>query len=462
MRLLVLKLTVALSLILLVEVPTAWADLYAAQIAYKKSDFVSAFKQFKELAELGQPRAQYDLAVLYARGEGVERSATYAHAWASLSVKNGMVEAEKWVAELEPQISPMSLKISAEIQAKYSQAALDKSLMPRFLKGREYENTDPVRPSNHYMPAYPDLARRAGIQGEVYVEFVVPPDGHPRMPRILYAVPTGSFEETVRDSVLRSLYLPARRNGQPVTTTVSMLYNFQMRGVSIEEYGDLKNRVRATELKAEAGDVSAQMLYGMMLAGLPQLKQSADKAMPWFLKAAQAGAPYAQYQIGTRLLNGQGCQCDAVKGEIWLQKAAQSDQPDAQVTLAEYLLKGNPDHEAIKGAIVWLERAAKQDSKSGKLLLAAVLAANPAVEFRDPKRALTLTENLEREHRNDPSLWEIRAAANASQGDYKAAAKQQSRAIDQARRLGWDMEPLEKRQALYVAQQAWSGNLLTF
>jgi TPR repeat protein len=63
--------------------------------------------------------------------------------------------------------------------------------------------------------------------------------------------------------------------------------------------------------KAEAGDPAAQMLYGMMLAGLPQLKQTYDKALPWFLKAAQAGAPYAQYQIGTGLLSGRGCQCDA-------------------------------------------------------------------------------------------------------------------------------------------------------
>jgi TPR repeat protein len=41
------------------------------------------------------------------------------------------------------------------------------------------------------------------------------------------------------------------------------------------------------------------MLYGMMIAGLPQLHQTYSQALPWFLKAAQAGAPYAQYQIGT-------------------------------------------------------------------------------------------------------------------------------------------------------------------
>ena len=39
----------------------ARADLYSATAAYKKGDFASAFAQFRELAELGQPAAQFDL-----------------------------------------------------------------------------------------------------------------------------------------------------------------------------------------------------------------------------------------------------------------------------------------------------------------------------------------------------------------------------------------------------------------
>jgi uncharacterized protein len=67
----------------------AWADLGSAGAAYKKGEFASAFQQFKELAELGQPQAQFDLAIMYARGEGTTISNTYAHAWASLASANG-------------------------------------------------------------------------------------------------------------------------------------------------------------------------------------------------------------------------------------------------------------------------------------------------------------------------------------------------------------------------------------
>jgi len=447
--------------LMLIACPAS-ADLYTAQAAYDKHNFNSAYQQFKELAELGQPQAQYDLAVMYARGEGVEASLTYAHAWASLAGENGAPKGATFAADLEPRLTLTSLRVSADIQAQFSQATLDKRLLPIILKGKEYQDRDPPRLSKTFAPSYPRDAEQKGVQGEAYVEFIVPPDGHPRIPRILYALPAGYFEASVRRSVLRSVFLPARINGAPISTPYSMFYNFTMNTVSIRDYGDLEQRVAKTKLQAEAGDPSAQMLYGMMITGLPQLNQTRDRAVPWFLKAAQAGAPYAQYQIGTALLLGRGCQCESTKGEIWLEKAAQADQPDAQVSLAEYLLRDKSHSESITGAIVWLERATKNGNGSAKLLLSAMLAASPSHDILNPTRALSLADSLEHEYKEDPSLWEIRAAANASRGDYRAAVKAESKAIAEANSLGWDLAPLEQRQALYASQKSWSGNLLDF
>jgi TonB family protein len=450
------------ALVLLLAAIPARADLYSARVAYKKGDFATAFAQFKELAELGQPEAQLDLAIMYARGEGIATSFTYAHAWGSLAGENGEAKGKSLAAQLEPNLTPTSLRLSTDLQAQYSQATLNARLMPHFLKDREYADRDPVRPSKRFMPEYPMDAAHRGIQGEAFVEFVVAPDGHPRLPRILYAVPGGVFESTVRDSVMRSVYLPARINGQPISTTVSMMYKFIDPRASIGDYQGLERQVHDTELKAAAGDPQAQMLYGMMIAGLPQLKRTYDQALPWFLKAAQAGAPYAQYQIGTGLLQGRGCQCDTGKGEIWLEKAAQADQPDAQVSLAEYLLRGDSSRESVAAAVVWLERASKQNNNAGKLLLSAVLAASPFTDVRDPPRALKLTDGLGREYKTDPSYWEIRAAANASVGDFKAAVKAQTNAVSEATHLGWDLALLQQRQSRYDSGQPWTGNVLAF
>jgi hypothetical protein len=169
-------------LLMLASFPAS-ADLYTAGAAYKSGDFQKALQQFKELAELGQPDAQFSLAVLYARGEGVAANNVYAHAWASLAAQNGVAKGATLAAELEPQLTPTSLRISSDIQAQYSQSRLNERLFPHILDHREYEDRDPVRPSKPFVPDYPSGAQRDGVQGEVFVEFVVAADGHPRMPR---------------------------------------------------------------------------------------------------------------------------------------------------------------------------------------------------------------------------------------------------------------------------------------
>ena len=105
---------------------------------------------------------------------------------------------------------------------------------------------------------------------------------------------------------------------------------------------------------------------------------------------------------------------------------------------------------------------ARQGNGSGKLLLSSILAANPFQDIRDPARALSLTDGLQRTYKDDPNFWEIRAAAFASRDDYGAAIKAQTQALTEATQLGWDLQPLQQRASLYAAHQPWHGDLLNF
>lgn len=60
-------LSASIGVILLVCGAAARADLGTAVRAYEKKDFSTAFAEFKALAELGQPDAQLNLAIMYAR-----------------------------------------------------------------------------------------------------------------------------------------------------------------------------------------------------------------------------------------------------------------------------------------------------------------------------------------------------------------------------------------------------------
>jgi hypothetical protein len=48
----------------------------------------------------------------------------------------------------------------------------------------------------------------------------------------------------------------------------------------------------------------------------------------------------------------------------------------------------------------------------------------------------------------------------AAKGDFKGADKCQARGIDGATQLGWNLDDMKARQALYASRQAWTGNLL--
>ncbi len=438
----------------------AFADLPSAETAYRNGEFDKAFRDFRELAQIGSPIAQFDLAIMYARGEGTRPSDIYAYAWASLAADNGLEKAKALAERLRPELAPGSEKIATDIRNEFGNAELDARLNPKIVESAEQENRNRCHKGvKVYLPRFPDAALIRGIQGAVYAEFSVMPDGRVRNPRIIYSLPVGYFEAAVRESLLHSEYTLAAPGSGPIQCT--QFYNFTTRSSAVD-YPRLQALMRETLAQAEKGDPTSQMVYGMLLVGLPQLHTPRSKAMPWFLKAAQGGSPAAQYQIGFSLLKGWGCNCEENKGLDWLRRAAQQGQPDAEVTLAMYALKGNPDEERLRQAKLWLEQAAASGSHDGKLYLSALLATTPVADGGDPKRAMSLIDEVFKGVKDDPTAHEIRAAAQANMGDYAAAVASEIQAIKKAGSLRWDLTPLNERMAAYKASQPWTGTLLTF
>ena len=132
------------------------------------------------------------------------------------------------------------------------------------------------------------------------------------------------------------------------------------------------------------------------------------------------------------------------------------------MTLATYALRGTPGAANVKVAKLWLERAAARRDPDGMLYLAALLAATPESEMRDPPRAQKLVEHIVRQMDDDPTPFEIRAAAQAASGAFQDAVSSERRAIAMATKLKWDLTPLNERLARYEAGQPWYGNLLGF
>ena len=91
-----LLVTFALSLVAL----PAIADFKAGMEAFEQGDFATALREWRPAAEQGLVEAQYNLALLYYHGKGVEVDLDEAHQWYLRAAEQNYVRAQYRVAEL--------------------------------------------------------------------------------------------------------------------------------------------------------------------------------------------------------------------------------------------------------------------------------------------------------------------------------------------------------------------------
>ena len=73
---------------------SASADLQKGYAAYKSGDYATALREWKPLAEQGNAAAQYNLGVMYDKGQGVPQDYKTALKWYRLAAEQGDVYAQ--------------------------------------------------------------------------------------------------------------------------------------------------------------------------------------------------------------------------------------------------------------------------------------------------------------------------------------------------------------------------------
>ena len=79
---------------------SVFADFRAGVDAYQAGDYATALKEFRPLAEQGLADAQYNLAWMYAHGEGVTQDYKKALKWYQLAVEQGDATAGHQLGEM--------------------------------------------------------------------------------------------------------------------------------------------------------------------------------------------------------------------------------------------------------------------------------------------------------------------------------------------------------------------------
>jgi hypothetical protein len=93
-RLAFYRLFVIFSAFALVLFSDAWADYEKGLAAYERRDYAAAFTEWKESAEQGDPRSQYELGLMYENGEGVQQNDLEALRWYRQSAEQGLMAAQ--------------------------------------------------------------------------------------------------------------------------------------------------------------------------------------------------------------------------------------------------------------------------------------------------------------------------------------------------------------------------------
>jgi uncharacterized caspase-like protein len=85
---------------------------------------------------------------------------------------------------------------------------------------------------------------------------------------------------------------------------------------------------------------------------------SNTQSLNWLFKAAEAGFPIAQRELGEMHLLGTGTDFDRDMGLHWLERAAQSNYPLARLNLAQRLYDSNPTAETSQNLWVTIQEQA--------------------------------------------------------------------------------------------------------
>jgi protein TonB len=419
--------------------------------AYETKDFVTAQVGFMELAELGDGASQFNLGAMALRGEGMDKDLGKAAGWLRAAEQNGYAPDAGLLSRLEKVLTPAQRNAADSIIARYGREALAATIFP---SDTGCTGLEAGRALAAVQPDYPPAARSLGLEGVVVLAFTVGTDGLASDVQVFGSVPEEYFDTEATNAVLRSRFRPTTYKGTPVPFRGQFRYAFSIKGGG----GALWDMQAIQRLKAaaEAGHPGAQYIIGAVASLDGSLGIDREDARKMILSAAQGGDARAQYWMAEATSPNICFTND--RAQVWLEHAATGGHAAAQLALARRLLEAGGTKADTAPALL----ASIGITRDAHVLKHAVaLAAGVAgVDYRDPALAMKLAEQLDDTPKSlDPQREEALAAAYAISGNFPRAEKVQSRALEKATTLSWNVSLVEERLTTYRAGRVWKGDL---
>jgi len=257
-----------------------------------------------ERAEKGDASAQFDLGVMYIKGDGVPKDSTEAVKWYRKAAEQGDA-----VAQLELGVAYANgfgvPKDSIEAVRWYRMAAEQGHAAAQHNLSINYAIGVGVAKDSVEAVAW---SRKAAEQGYAAAYWIL---GN------MYATGEGVPKDRA-ESI--EWYRKGAEKGYAAA-------QFEVGAAYATGDGVAKDSVEAGKWyhkAAEQGYASAQFNMGLMCAGGEGVVKDSVEAMKWYRKAAEQGHSGAQGNLGSMYANGTGAPKDAIEGLAWTNIAAAS------------------------------------------------------------------------------------------------------------------------------------------
>lgn len=431
----------------------AHADFTAALSHYNDKQYDIAMTEFRRSAVLGHKPSQFNIGVMYFRGEGVKQDFIESYAWLAISATDGNAARvqirDTVMSKMDEQQKDAAIDRMSTLATEIAEE--ERKLEPVYLSEAQCQFHLKIIPKSIMGREPPSLG---GNGYTTDIEFSVDKLGFIRDYSLTVPLNKDSNRE-IYDWFKYVRYEPVLVNEKPIeVTSASLRYRF-LSGRTFKDQDAINKYVDELRAKAKTGNSADMYNFAYIGSLVKELNIDKQEANRWFLNAAQAGNLRAQYEIGKALFRGDACQRDTGKALRWLTLAAEENSPDAQYFLGMSLLNTDDSPQSKQLAIDWLRKAADGHLEKAIARLAWILATDKDEAIRNPSKALTLAKEI---FDNYPDLLrsnETMAAALAANGMYDEAVKAQLRAIKEARTIQYPLTDPTARLNAYKNKTPW-------
>ena len=109
---------------------------------------------------------------------------------------------------------------------------------------------------------YPEIAKKAGIEGRVFVQFVVDEEGNMTEPKVMRGLGAGTDQEALRCVQILS-FSPGMQRGKPVKVKMSLPITFRLDSGKAEPQSESVQEAAGISTSSEIGQATADKLSGI-------------------------------------------------------------------------------------------------------------------------------------------------------------------------------------------------------